>query len=54
MSESQWRGWGGISVDAAFEAALVEIVGKGLMDTFRKHYTVDYLYLLRNFELMKR
>lgn len=46
--------WGGISVDAAFEEGLMEIVGKSLMDTFRKHHTVDYLELFRNFELKKR
>lgn len=46
--------WGGISVDAAFEEALMEIVGKDLMDTFRQHHTVDYLELFRNFELKKR
>lgn len=32
----------------------MEIVGKDLMDTFRKHRTVDYLELFRNFELKKR
>lgn len=32
----------------------MEIVGKDLMDTFRKHHTVDYLELFRNFELKKR
>lgn len=32
----------------------MEIVGKDLMDTFRKRHTVDYLELFRNFELKKR
>lgn len=31
----------------------MEIVGKSLMDTFRKHHTVDYLELFRIFELKK-
>uniref|UniRef100_K1PQR6 Heat shock 70 kDa protein 12A n=1 Tax=Magallana gigas TaxID=29159 RepID=K1PQR6_MAGGI len=54
LARASGGAWGGISVDAEFEAALIEIVGKDLMDTFRQHYTVDYLDLFRSFELKKR
>ena len=46
--------WGGTSVDDAFYKLLEDIVGKDVMEAFRKNHKYDDLDLLREFEVKKR
>jgi len=46
--------WGATKVDSAFIDFLSEIVGKGVMDSFRAQNPADDLDLLREFEIKKK
>lgn len=46
--------WGGTKVDALFTSLLVDIVGKGVMETFSSVHKYDFLLMLRDFEVKKR
>lgn len=49
---SDWK-CGGACVDMCYEDTLIDVVGKDVMDEFCQKYTVDYVELLRNFEMKK-
>lgn len=46
--------WGGSLVDQAFHEFLINIFGKSAIQNFSENYKSDELYLLRNFESVKR
>ena len=46
--------WGGTKVDRLFEAYLVSIFGKPVVQKIKKDYPVDWLEMMRDFENIKR
>lgn len=46
--------WGGTMVDKAFREFFEDIVGKNVMEKFRRDQKYDYLDLFRDFEIKKR
>lgn len=46
--------WGGTMVDKAFREFLEDIIGKNVMENFRRDQKYDYLDLFRDFEVKKR
>lgn len=49
---SDWK-CGGTCVDICYEDTLTDVVGKDVMDAFCQNCTLEYVELLRNFEMKK-